>query len=189
MSKITAFVYISIDGFFAGPNGEIDWFKFIEKDDEWEEYTHERAAIGQSILVFGHTTYEMMKGFWPSRQAVQDDPEMAKVVNFNLKLVFSKKISKAEEEEKWKNIAVMNEINKDKIFEMKEKNDMVILGSGSIVQQFTDLNLIDEYSLVVAPMILGKGKPLFKDVTQKKLNLAESRSFKNGITLLRYIVN
>jgi dihydrofolate reductase len=63
---------------------------------------------------------------------------------------------------------------------------MTILGSGSIVQQFANLNLIDEYTLVVVPVILGNGKPLFKDVKMANLELLETRSFKNGIALLRY---
>ncbi len=63
---------------------------------------------------------------------------------------------------------------------------MTILGSGTIVQQFANLNLIDEYSLVVVPVILGAGKPLFKDVKNMNLKLLDARAFKNGIVLLRY---
>ncbi len=187
MGKISVFINVSVDGFYAGPSGEIDWFKSIEQDKEWEKYTHDQSRSGKSTLLFGRTTYDMMKNFWSSNQALQNDPEMAKVVNFNSKIVFSKSLNKVEENENWKNISIINEINPEEIWKLKKKADLVILGSGSIVQQFTNLNLLDEYSLVVVPIVLGNGKSLFKDVKQKTLQLIESRSFNNGINILRYI--
>ena len=91
-----------------------------------------------------------------------------------------------EEGRNWKNIQLLHEINPDEILRLKEKNDMTILGSGSIVQQFANLGLIDEYSLVVIPLILGKGRPLFENVQKTNLKLLESRQFGSGIVLLRY---
>src|SRR2546422_9314236 len=103
MKKISVFDHVSIDGFFAGPNGEIDWFKSIEKDDDFEAFTHE-SAKSESTLVFGRTTYEMMKGFWPTPEAIKMDPDMAKVMDESPKIVFSKTLQRVEEGPNWKNI-------------------------------------------------------------------------------------
>lgn len=185
MRIISVFNHVTIDGFFAGPNGEIDWFKVIKKDDEWEKYTHGQAK-SDSTLMFGHTTYEMMKSYWPTQEAIKNDPDIAEVVNNNPKIVFSKTLGSVEEAPNWKNIRILNEIRQEEILKLKEKEDITIMGSGTIVQQLANLGLIDEYSLAVVPIILGAGKPLFKDVKKMDLKLLEARSFKNGIVLLNY---
>jgi len=193
MSKISVFNHISIDGFFAGLNDEIDWFKEIKRDDEWDKYIHNQAGSGNSALIFGHTTYEMMKSYWPTPEAIKNDPGMAKSVNESPKIVFSKKLKKVEEvsnlpagQASWKNITLYHEINPKEIIKLKKNNDMTILGSGSIVQQFSNLNLIDDYFLVVVPIVLGAGKSLFDDVKSMNLKLIDARTFKNGIVLLHY---
>jgi dihydrofolate reductase len=185
MRKITVFNHVTIDGFFTGPHGEIDWFKVIKKDNEWETYTHGQSK-SDNTLIFGHTTYEMMKSYWPTPDAIKNDPGMAEVVNNNPKMVFSKTLESVEEGPNWKNIQLFHEIYPEEIRNLKEKEDMTILGSGTIIQQFANLGLIDEYSLVVVPVILGVGKPLFKDVKKMKLRLHEARAFKNGVVLLHY---
>jgi dihydrofolate reductase len=177
---------LTVDGYFAGPNGEIDWFKEIEKDDEWDKYTHQQAQSSQTTLIFGHKTYEMMKSWWPTQSAIETDPSMVEVMNNSPKIVISKTLESVEEGPNWKNIRLFRDIKPGKIRELKEKENMLIMGSGTIVQQFANLDLIDEYNLVVVPLILGSGKLLFKDIKKMKLKLLESRSFKNGIVLLRY---
>ncbi len=186
MRRISVFNHVTVDGFFAGPNGEIDWFKDIKKDDEWEKYTHEQAKSGSGTLMFGHTTYEMMKSYWPIPDAIKNDPDMAKVVNHSPKIVFSKTLATVEEGPDWKNINLLHEIKPEEIRKMKEKENITILGSGTIVQQLANIGLIDEYNLVVVPIILGAGKPLFKDVKKMNLKLFGARAFKNGIVLLKY---
>ena len=186
MRKISVFNHVTVDGFFAGPSGEIDWFKVIKTDDEWDKYTHGQAKSGRGTLMFGHTTYEMMKSYWPTPDAIKNDPGMAEVVNSNPKIVYSKTLQSVEEGPNWKNIRILNEIRKEDILKLKEKEEITIMGSGTIVQQLANLGLIDEYSLVVVPIILGAGKPLFKDVKMTSMKLLEARSFKNGIVLLHY---
>ncbi len=136
--------------------------------------------------MFGHTTYEMMKSYWPTPDAIKNDPGMAEVVNNNPKIVFSKTLESAEEGPNWKNIRILNEMRPEEILKLKEKEDITIIGSGTIVQQLANLDLIDEYGLVVVPVILGAGKPLFKDVKKTKLKLLEARAFKNGVVVLKY---
>ncbi len=185
MKKISVFNHVTADGFFAGPNGEIDWFKVIKKDNEWDAYTHRNARAGDT-LVFGNITYEMMKNYWPTPDAIKSDPGMARVVNESPKVVFSSSLGNVEEGPHWKNIRLFHKINPDEIRKLKEKQDMTILGSGSIVQQFTTLGLIDEYVLVIVPVVLGAGKSLFRDVKTMNLVLLESKTFKNGLVLVRY---
>jgi dihydrofolate reductase len=185
MKNISVFDHVSVDGFFAGPDGEIDWFKSIEKDDEFEAYNHQ-SAKGGSTLVFGRTTYEMMKSFWPTPEAAKLDPAMAKVMDESPKIVFSKTLKSVEEEPNWKNIKLVHDIDRDEILKLKETSDVTILGSGSIVQQFTNLGLIDSYTLIVVPVVLSNGKPLFAGVRKTNLKLELSRAFKNGVIVNRY---
>ena len=86
----------------------------------------------------------------------------------------------------WKNIRFFHEIIPREIYKLKEKEDITILGSGTIVQQLSNFGLIDEYSLVVVPIILGTGKPLFKKVKEVNLKLVETKTFTNGVVLSRY---
>jgi len=187
MKKISVFIHVSTDGFFAGPHGEIDWFKLIKKDDEFEKYTHGQSRTGHT-LIFGRVTYEMMKSYWPTPDAIRDDPGMSDVVNNSPKMVFSRKLKETAEGPNWKNITLFHKIKRAEILQLKEQayRDFTILGSGSIVQQFAKLGLIDEYSLVVVPVILGAGKSLFEGVKMTGLVLSEARAFKNGIVVLRY---
>jgi dihydrofolate reductase len=187
MGKITTFVHVSVDGFFAGTHGEIDWFKAIRPDSEYEAFTH-RESAGESTLIFGRTTYDMMKSWWPTPQAIQADPHMAKVVDQSPKIVFSHTLKSVEEGPNWKNIELLHDIDPAAIRKRKKEStgDFTILGSGSIVQQFLNQDLLDECTLVVVPVVLGSGKPLFKDVRKENLQLAESQSFKNGLVVLTY---
>ena len=105
-----------------------------------------------------------------------------------LKIVFSRTLQHVEEGPHWKNMRLFHEIKPEAILELRDQSGpgLTILGSGSIVQQFANLGLIDEYALVVIPVVLGAGKALFKDVKQTGLKLLEARSFKNGVVWLRY---
>jgi len=187
MRKIGVVNFMSLDGFFAGPKGEIDWFNSIRKDDEFARYNREHARSG-GALIFGRTTYEMMKNYWPTPEAIKDDPDMAGVLDNTPKIVFSKTLPGVLEGPNWKNIRLFHEINREEIMKLKEESgkDMVILGSGTIVQQFANLGLIDGYSLMIVPVVLGEGKPLLKDIKKMDLELLEAKAFKNGVVLLNY---
>ncbi|HTY53498.1 MAG TPA: dihydrofolate reductase family protein [Methanomicrobiales archaeon] len=185
MGKIGSFTHVSLDGFFAGPNGEIDWFKGGDEEDR--EFSA-RASGGSGTLIFGRTTYEMMASYWPTPEAMKMDPDVARVMNTTPKMVFSRTMKPVMDGRVWKNVQVINEIRRDEIMKMKREadRDFVILGSGSIVQQFARLGLIDEYQLMVNPVILGAGKYLFRDVDRMNLELLETRPFRNGKVFLRY---
>lgn len=154
------------------------------------------------MLIFGRVTYEMMASYWPTPQAIKDDPIVANLLNTLPKVVFSKTLKQIKETSVWKNVTLFDEINPEEIKKLKQQSgpsslpaggfgevnrDIAIFGSGTIVQQFANLGLIDEYWLMVNPVILGKGKPLFADVKEiKKLTLLKTRTFGNGNILLYY---
>jgi len=185
MSTISTFLSVSADGFFAGPNGEIDWFHSVEQTKDYYEFTHSQAS-SHNTLFLGRTTYEMMKSYWPTPDAIKADPQMADAVNNSRKVVFSKTLRSLEEGPNWKHLELRHDIDRDEILALKRQNDVTILGSGSIVQQLTNLGLMDSYMLAIVPVVLGNGKPLFKDVQKTKLKLEDSKSFDNGVVVNTY---
>lgn len=181
MRKIIVSNLVSLDGFMAGPNGEIDWFLWNE---ETAQYAKDLAKSIDTIL-FGRVTYELMANFWPTPAADSEDPVITQYMNDTAKIVFSKTLEKAD----WKNTRVIREINSEEILKMKQQpgKNMVIYGSGGLVSSLTQLGLIDDYRIFVNPVILGQGKPLFKDLKDRhKLKLINSTIFKNGVVLLHY---
>ncbi|MFL6317053.1 MAG: dihydrofolate reductase family protein [Nitrososphaeraceae archaeon] len=117
--KISVFIHISLDGFFAGSNDEIDWFKIIKKDPEWEKHTYRESHPG-STLLFGATTYKMMKSYWLTDAAIQSDPHMTKVMNESPKIVISKTLNGVKDEGNWKNVTIIRDLNHDTITKLKE---------------------------------------------------------------------
>jgi dihydrofolate reductase len=107
-----------------------------------------------------------MKGFWSTPAAIQSDPDMAKVVNESPKIVVSKTLKSVEDEPNWKNVRILSNLNHDTITKLKEENSgtITISGSGSVIQQLANMDFIDEYELMVVPIILGDSKYLYKDV-------------------------
>jgi len=185
MRKVIVFNLVSVDGFFAGPNGEIDWHRV---DDEFNRFAVEQMQTFGTIL-FGRTTYKLFESFWPGAlrdpKTSKEDLEIARNIDDIEKIVFSKTLDKVE----WRNSRLFSEINVEEVEKLKQQSgrDMVIFGSGTIVQAMTNLGLIDEYRLMVNPVVLGKGKQLFKDIKDKlDLKLLETRTFGNGNVLLYY---
>ena len=185
MARIVSFTHVSVDGYFAGPNGEIDWFK--QQDDEDRQFSAE-ASKGSGTLIFGRTTYEMMAGYWTTPEAAKDNPDVAEAMNSTPKIVFSRTLKPLTGGSFSKNTRVVSGINREEIMELKKRShgDLAILGSGSIVQQLARLGLIDEFQLMVNPVILGAGRYLFEDVNRMNLKLLETRTFRNGRVYLRY---
>jgi dihydrofolate reductase len=185
MGKIISFTHVSVDGYFAGPNGEIDWFK--HQDEEDREFSAE-VSRSSATLIFGRTTYEMMEGYWPTPDAAKDNPSIAGVMNSAPKIVFSRTLKPVKDGPVWKNTRVIRAIKREEIMKLKKEGDgdFAILGSGSIVRQLAGLGLIDEFQLMVNPVILGTGKYLFKDVNRMNLKLLKTRTFRNGRVFLRY---
>ena len=182
MRNIIVFENVTLDGFMAGPNGEIDW---AIRDDEITQYSKE-GQDATDMFLFGRVTYEMMASFWPTPVGQSANPVFAEVLNNSPKIVFSTTLQKAD----WQNTGVVKELNKEEILKLKQQSgkNMMIFGSGTMVEHLTNLGLIDEYQLMVNPVILGKGKPLFKNIKDRiNLKLVKTKTFSNGIVLLQYL--
>jgi dihydrofolate reductase len=192
MRRIVMFNWVSIDGFFAGPNGEMDW---IMRDPEVDQALREprsdsasTGSAGSDTMLLGNTTYTMFENSWPQIASDPNAPEamkeMADEVIRMTKVVFSQ----SRQEAPWKNSKLFNGNLIEEVEKLKqgEGTDILIFGSGTIVQQLTDAGLIDEYFIAVTPVVLGKGKALFADVQRRNLRLLEARHFKSGNVLLRY---
>ncbi len=181
MRKLNVFNFVTLNGFFEGPNHDISWHKHGAEENKFSD----DSLKAEGILLFGRKTYEMMYSFWPTPMAAEQFPETAKGMNRSEKIVFSNTIKRAE----WKNTKV---IGGDIVAEMKRLKktkglDMVILGSGSIVSLFSEAGLIDEFQIMIDPVAIGKGTPIFKGIKQKlDLKLIDTRTFKSGVILLSY---
>lgn len=171
---------ISVDGYYAGPNDDISWHN---TDEEFNKFAIEHTGEF-GTLIFGHRTYDLMNSYWPTKEAEHDDPMVAKIMNEAPKIVFSKTLKKPT----WENTKVFNKITPENVLAWKEKDGKpgAIFGSGQIVQQFANLDLIDEYRLMINPIILGGGKLMFENAKKTNLKLLRTREFKNGNILLTY---
>jgi len=184
MRKLAMFDSVSLDGFFTSPDGDMSWLHASEPNPEWEAFVAGNAS-GNGALVFGRVTYQMMAGWWPTPAAAKMAPQVAAGMNAMPKYVVSRTLTEAT----WNNTTLLKG---DLATEMQALTaspgpDLVILGSGSLVGQLTELDLIDEYQVVVYPIIIGSGRSLFSGVTTKRrLVRTEERAFGNGNVFLRY---
>jgi dihydrofolate reductase len=184
MRKLISFTHMSLDGFFTSENGDISWAHKPHDDSEWGAFVKENASSGGTLL-FGRRTYDIMAGYWPSPMASQNDPVVAKNMNECHKVVFSRTLDRAD----WQNTQLLKGDLVELVRKLKREasEDMAILGSGSIVSQLTDAGLIDEIQVVIDPLVLGKGKPLFSRLSHRlDLKLIKSRTFKNSCVVLTY---
>jgi dihydrofolate reductase len=182
MRKLVVFNSVTLDGYFVDRNGDMRWAH--KDDEEWNTFVAGNAS-GSGVLVFGRVTYELMASYWPTPMALQNSPVVAKRMNDMPKVVFSRTLDKVS----WSNTKLVNGDMLAEIRKMKKEPgpNMVILGSGSIVSQLAQENLIEEYQIALNPVVLGKGKTLFEGVKEKlNLKLTKSRTFRNGSVFLCY---
>jgi len=183
MRKLVVFNSVTVDGYFTDANGDISWAK-QKQDAEFDEFVAGNAG-GGGVLLFGRITYDMMASYWPTPAARKNDPAVAEGMNKLPKVVFSRTLDKAS----WSNTKVVKGDIAAEVRKMKNEpgDDMVILGSGSIVSQMAQHGLVDEYQLVVYPVVLGKGRTLFDGLKdQLSLKLTKTRAFGNGNVLHCY---
>lgn len=185
MRRLIVFNNVSLDGYFVDANGEMSWAHRHDQDAEWNDFVSGNASGGGELL-FGRKTYELMASFWPTPMAAQMQPVMAERMNALRKTVFSRTLDKAS----WSNTTLVKGDLVEEVRKLKSGpgKGMTILGSGSIVAQLAQVGLIDEYQLVVNPIVLGKGRTMFEGI-QEKLNLkpTQTRLFGNGNVLLCYV--
>jgi len=186
MRKITAFNNISIDGFYSGPNGEIDWFV-----PDTEVFKFSSKGSSADTMLFGRITYQIFEKVWPNVAKDPNAPEamkaMADSINKSNKIVFSNTLNEVT----WENSELVKEDPASYIKKLKQEEggDMLIFGAGSIVRALTKESLIDQYTFVLNPIIAGNGKTLFEGLDRIKLKLIDSTSFKSGNVLLNYTLD
>jgi dihydrofolate reductase len=174
---------VTVDGFFAGPNDEIDWARVDE-----EFHLHMNEVLGRMrMFIHGRRTYELMAAFWPTADA---DPtsspavvEFASIWRDTPKIVYSRTLQRAD----W-NTTIVREVDPDDVRALKERVDGdVVVGGAELSKAFLRHDLIDEFRVYVHPVLLGQGRPLFEAGGPRlDLELVETRSFGNGVVLLRY---
>ncbi len=185
MRKVALLEHISLDGFMAGANGEMDW---IRVDEEIFDAVG-RVTDAADTAIFGRTTYQMMQSYWPTAGeqpgASRHDVDHARWVNAATKLVFSRTLDQSD----WANTVFVKDDIAGTIANMKEQagKDMVLIGSVSLAREFIRLGLVDDYWINVNPVVLGGGMPLFPDVgARSNLKLVESTTFPSGVVGLHF---
>lgn len=189
MPKLVSFTTISVDGFFSDTDGDLRWAQNPIQDKAWDNFVAGNAQ-GGGILLFGRVTYDMMKSYWPTPMAAQNNPVMAERMNSMQKIVFSRTLDQPSfSKTAWSNTQLIKGNLVEEVCRLKQdcEQGIAILGSGSMVSQLSQAGLIDEFQIVIAPIVLGKGRGLFSGLKQHlNLKLTESRSFSNGNVFLRY---
>lgn len=188
MRKVISLMHMSLDGFVADANGEMDWIGY---DNEIFQYAIDLAGEADAAI-YGRVTYQMMEGYWPTvltnPESTPQELHHANWVENVHKIVFSKSLESVE----WNNTTLINENIAEEMGKLKQQTgkDMMIFGSASITHTLAELGLIDEYRLTISPVVLGSGTPMFKDVKgMLKLKLLGSKTFDNvGVVALHYQV-
>ena len=200
MRRIVMFNQLSTDGLFAAPDGSLD---FVVPDPE-QDRAVAASLTGRGALLFGRKTYEMFAHFWPGAAAEADtgagdapDPhgphrsaellKLARWIDGAEKYVFSRTLQPGALT--WHHSHVLPELNAEAVLALKrsEGPDLMLFGSGSIVRALAGMGLIDEYQLMMSPVILGRGRPLFADLQSRvPLELIDAKAHASGNVLLRY---
>ncbi len=178
-------MHVSLDGLVAGPDGGIDW---VYLDDEMFEGVHDLVSAADTAL-FGRVTYQLMESYWPTAAsrptATKHDIEHSSWLNPAPKIVFSRTLKKVD----WQNTRIVKDHIGEEIAKLKKQpgKNLILFASPSLASTFMNLDLIDEYWFNVNPVVLGKGKPLFKDLSNMhKLKLLDSKTYKPGVVNLHY---
>lgn len=182
MRKLIAYEFLTLDGYMAGNEGE-------EMDFVTQHFlTEMEMDIAQDYenidtFLFGRKTYESLSQYWPN-VTIEKEP-LADFMNGMRKIVFSSTI----DDLKWNNSALstQNLIEEVKALKKEQGKDVMIIGSASVVQKLTEMKLIDEYKILLFPVVLGAGKPLFKgNENALNLKLTHSKKYSNGVLSLTY---
>ncbi len=182
---------ITLDGFMAGPGGELDWH-FKTWSPAMEQSLCEQLKLADTILL-GRNTYRAMAKYWPSETigaATGSTRVLTQMMNSYSKIVFSKNTAMPGlTTDGWNNVVLVNGDTRNEIIKLKQQpgKDLIIYGSGMLVSSLMQMNLIDEYILWLHPVVLGDGKPFFNNMKQRlALKLVKSEVFSSGVVVVYY---
>jgi dihydrofolate reductase len=184
MGRIVVTEFVSLDGVMEDPGGAEDfkyggWTFEIDRGDEGNEFKLDEARESDALLL-GRATYEGFAEAWPSREG-----EFADKFNSMPKYVVSSTLEKPE----WNNSTVLNGDVAEEVSKLREQQDgdIVVHGSAQLAQTLIDNDLVDELRLMVFPVVLGTGKRLFGETSDKKrLRLTDSKTVGDGVAILTY---
>jgi dihydrofolate reductase len=171
----------SLDGFYEGKNRDISWHSV---DAEFNDFAIENLNRLDALL-FGRVTYELMASYWPTPDATTNDPIVAARMNALHKFV----VSTTLKEVRWDNSSLIRTNVAEQVLKLKQQpgKDIAIFGSSDLAVSLIPHGLIDEYRIIVNPLVLSSGKPLFDGLKDRlSLKLLSTRVFGNGNVLLCY---
>jgi len=183
--KVFLFMMVSLDGFFEGPNHDLSWHNV---DEEFNEFAIEQTSNVDTLL-FGRKTYELMASYWPTTEAIKTDPIIAKLMNNTPKIVFSKTLEKVKESDNWRNVRLVKDNVAEEIKKLKSQpgNNLAVYGSNNFCVSLIQMGLLDEIRIMVNPVVIGAGTPLFKGIKDRlALQLLKTKAFNSGNVLLYY---
>jgi len=187
MGKIVVTEFVSLDGVIEAPGGGEDykhagWTFEIDRGEEGDKFKLDELVEAEAQLL-GRVTYEGFAAAWPT---IEDGAGFAEKMNSMPKYVVSSTLREAS----WENTTILSGDLADEVARLHREIDGVILvaGSAQLVQGLLERDLVDELRLMVFPVLLGEGKRLFGDVSEKKpLRLTDSGTLGDGIALLTYV--
>ncbi|WP_277678676.1 dihydrofolate reductase family protein [Gracilibacillus dipsosauri] len=182
MRKVILSMVMSLDGYVAGENGDSSWHVMDQEMDEYMENLLDSA----DTLLYGRRAYEMMIQYWPSAEFDPNNSEesraFARKINQKKKAVFTRTLNKVE----WNAIVVKGNIAFEvRKWKQQPGQDLVLLAGADIAQTFIQEDLIDEFRLILNPVVIGNGVRLFHN-RMRKLELIETHTFQCGNVLLVY---
>jgi dihydrofolate reductase len=181
LRTLASFIFISLDGFYEGPNGELDW---PNVDAEFNDFAV-RQLDGADTLGFGRATYEHMAAYWPTEQAMANDPAVTSRMNDKEKLVFSTTLTDAN----WSGTTVKRGEAIEHVRELKAApgQELLIIGSAHLTANLAQAGVLDELRIMIFPIVLGQGRSLFENLKNRvPLTLLRAREFDSGNLLLTY---
>ena len=183
MRRLIWLMSVSVDGYMEGPNREIGWHQV---DDELHSHLNGWLAHAGGFLE-GRVTYELMADFWPTADQEPGAPptvvEFARIWRDMPKVVYSRTLDHAD----W-NATVVHDVVPAQVLDLKaQPGGYLVLGGSDLASEFARHDLIDEYRLYVHPVVIGRGTPMLRpSEAWVPLQLAECRTFGNGVVMLRY---
>ena len=187
MRKLIMWNVITLDGYFEGTQNWDLSFHNVIWGQELEKLSIEQLQSAD-YLVFGRVTYEGMAAYWTKAEGEVAEQEVAKLMNSITKIVFSKTLKTAD----WNNTTIMSENAAAEIQKLKKQSgkDIYVFGSANLSETFINDNLFDEYRIGIAPVILGSGRPLFRQgINYSKLSLISAQQLLTGGVVLKYSKN
>lgn len=183
---------MTLDSFSTGPNGEMDWLPPFNDEEIWRDIHEEMWNQLRSVdtILLGRVTYQIWEKYWPAAAtnpaSTKNDIEFSRYADETQKIVFSRTLENAD----WKNTRLVRENIAEEVLKLKQQpgKNLVVAGGAGIAQTFMKLGLIDEYRIIVHPVVLGFGKPLFKDLRDRiRLKLVGAKTFASGAVGLHYL--